>query len=161
MRKTAAADLRQRVQQDAGAGPVIGARRRVAIPRDDPIAPANRLRADAQRNRIDVGHQQPPWPADRSRQFDDQVPRLAAERAALVGRVFHHGRCGDSNLPQMRANRREDLPFLAALARNGHELRHQLDGRRRVDFQKFVARLNGSWFHDMGPLDSVTPDYDR
>ena len=145
MREAATANFGECVQQDAGTRPIVGPERRVGIAGHDPLAAADGLRADTKRDRIDMRGQEPPRFSDRPRQFHDQISRLAAKRAPLVGRVFRHGRRGNTDLLQPRPNGRNDGPFLAAATGNGHEFGHQFDGSAFVDLEKVARRREG--FH--------------
>ena len=87
--------------------------------------PKDRLRADTERDRVHVGHQQPPRPLYSPRQLDDQIPHLTASMRFLMGIVPPNTPFRDTRRPGLLHNQRPNRRLLATLARYREEVHHQ------------------------------------
>ena len=135
MRQFLAFDFENRIQYDAGTGAVVGTQCGVRIAGDNELATPNRTRSHAQRDRVNVCHQQSPAAPFRSWQFDNEIAHLTATGAILrVGLVVLDERSRDSSRAKTIMDRFRDEALITALSGNRHHLGHQFDGSRLVDF---------------------------
>jgi len=134
-------NLEQGRQQDRGAAAIIAPQRRAGIRRPHHARGQLRTRTDAQRNRVEVRHQQAPRPFARSRQADDQVAHVAPGGTLAMHIVDDHARSRQTCLLQLLDDVLLNPALLATLARYGHQAQHAFDGGGAIKLGKVGLRL--------------------
>ena len=121
-------DLERRREHDRAAGPVVGPEtgHRIGALYEPPRH--HRLRTEADRHRVHVGHEQSPRAGERARQLDDQVADIALERRLGVRLVERDRRLRAARLAKPLHDPLGDGLFIAGAATNREQVEDDAAG---------------------------------